>query len=59
VVDPVGAGDAFTAALVLGWRRRMELSSLHILAGEVAGYVCSRAGATPALLPIYRKRMGY
>ena len=49
VIDTIGAGDAFTAALVLGLLRRMELSQINALADEVARYVCSCAGATPPL----------
>jgi fructokinase len=49
VVDTVGAGDSFTAALVLGLLRKMDLEEINILACDVARYVCSQAGATPAL----------
>ena len=49
VVDTVGAGDAFTAALVLGLLSRMPLDEVHRFADEVARYVCSSAGATPEL----------
>ena len=49
VVDTVGAGDSFTAALVMGLLAEMELDALHAAAAEVAGYVCTQAGATPAL----------
>jgi fructokinase len=49
VVDTVGAGDSFTATLVLGLLRTMDLDELNILANEVAHYVCSHAGATPSL----------
>ncbi len=49
VVDTVGAGDAFTAALVLGLLHGETLEEMHEFASEVAGYVCTRAGATPAL----------
>jgi fructokinase len=49
VVDTVGAGDAFTAALVMGLLYQMDLDEIHAAAAEVAGYVCSCPGATPAL----------
>jgi sugar/nucleoside kinase (ribokinase family) len=49
VIDTVGAGDAFTAALVLGLLRRMDLDEINDVANEVARYVCSQPGATPQL----------
>ncbi|MBZ5663968.1 MAG: carbohydrate kinase [Acidobacteriia bacterium] len=49
VVDTVGAGDSFTAALVLGLLRKMDLDEINMLADEVARYVCSQAGATPPM----------
>lgn len=49
VVDTVGAGDSFTAALVLGLLRKMDLDEINNIANDVARYVCSQAGATPAL----------
>lgn len=49
VVDTVGAGDSFTAALVLGLLRKMDLDEINTIANEVARYVCSQAGATPVL----------
>jgi fructokinase len=49
VVDTVGAGDAFTAALALGLLAGWSLADLHQRAGEVAAYVCSQPGATPEL----------
>jgi len=49
VVDTVGAGDSFTAALVLGLLRKMDLDEINTLANDVARCVCSQAGATPAL----------
>jgi fructokinase len=49
VVDTVGAGDSFTAALVLGLLRKMDLDEINTLANEVARYVCSCAGGTPSL----------
>jgi fructokinase len=49
VKDTVGAGDAFTAALIAGLLRGKSLESLHEHAVEVAAYVCSQAGATPRI----------
>lgn len=49
VADTVGAGDAFTAGLALGLLLGMDLDEMHQAAGEVARYVCSRPGGTPAL----------
>jgi fructokinase len=49
VIDTVGAGDSFTATLVLGLLQKMDLDEINDIANEVARYVCSQAGATPAL----------
>jgi fructokinase len=49
VVDTVGAGDAFTAALTLGWLRGRDLEEIGRHACRVAAFVCSQAGATPTL----------
>ena len=56
IVDTVGAGDAFTAALVLGLLQKMELDEMNTLADEVARYVCSCVGATPPLPKSIRDR---
>jgi fructokinase len=47
VVDTVGAGDAFTAALAIGMLRGMPLDDINRWATRVAAFVCSQAGATP------------
>ena len=49
VADTVGAGDAFTAALALGWLRGWELDEINAAASDVARHVCSLPGATPPL----------
>jgi fructokinase len=48
VCDTVGAGDAFTAALVVGWLRRDPLPTLARRACEIAAAVCAQPGAVPA-----------
>jgi fructokinase len=47
LVDTVGAGDAFTAALAMGMLRREPLDAINRQACQLASYVCSRSGAMP------------
>jgi fructokinase len=49
VVDSVGAGDAFTAAMTLGVLAGWDLARVNGQANEVAAFVCTQAGATPKL----------
>ncbi len=49
VVDTVGAGDAFTAAVTLGLLAGWPLSKLHAHAERVAAYVCTQRGGTPPI----------
>lgn len=45
VVDTVGAGDAFTAALVHGLLANFDLNRINALANQLASFVCTRKGA--------------
>lgn len=49
VADTVGAGDAFAAAVALGILNNKELDEINDFANRLAGFVCSRPGATPKL----------
>jgi fructokinase len=55
VVDSVGAGDAFSAALVVGMIKKKELGLINEQANKIAGYVCTQAGATPVLPAEYKQ----
>ncbi len=54
VADAVGAGDAFTAALVCGLLWKWPLSAVARFANGVGGLVASRNGAMPDLAEEYR-----
>lgn len=49
VVDSVGAGDSFTAALCMGALKGWPLNKMNVFANRVAAFVCSQKGATPTL----------
>ena len=49
VVDTIGAGDSFTAAVALGLLHGASLPVINDHANRVAAFVCSRKGAMPAL----------
>jgi fructokinase len=49
VKDTVGAGDAFTAALIVGLLSGWSLEAIHDRAVAAAAFVCTQSGATPAL----------
>jgi fructokinase len=48
VADTVGAGDAFTAALVYHYLRHASVSTLNEAANRMGAWVASQSGATPA-----------
>jgi fructokinase len=47
IIDTVGAGDAYTAALALGLLRGESLENINSCGNRVAAYVCSQPGGTP------------
>jgi len=50
----VGAGDAFTAAVIVGLLREHPLEAIHDHAARLAAFVCGHRGATPAIPPALR-----
>ncbi len=55
IVDTVGAGDSYTAALAVGLLKGLPLATINAWASRVAEFVCSQSGATPQL-PIELRR---
>jgi fructokinase len=51
VADTVGAGDAFTAALIHGYLRGSSLAQINETANRVGAWVASQSGATPPVKP--------
>lgn len=49
IVDSVGAGDAFTAALITGVWRGLPLKAVAECANRVASQVCCQSGASQAI----------
>ncbi len=49
VVDTVGAGDSFTAAVAIGYLQGLPLEEIHLRASERAAYVCTKRGAMVAV----------
>jgi fructokinase len=47
VKDTVGAGDAFTAGLIISLLNGSSLNKCHSLAVELSAYVCENEGAMP------------
>jgi fructokinase len=51
VQDTVGAGDAFTAALVHKYLRKAPLRAMNAAANRMGSWVASQVGATPPADP--------
>ncbi len=47
VVDSIGAGDAFAAAIAVGMLRNMNAERLNDCANRLASFVCASPGAMP------------
>lgn len=54
IVDTIGAGDSFTAAVTIGYLQGLSLDDINDKANKLAAYVCSCQGAMP-LLPNVQK----
>lgn len=53
VADAVGAGDAFTAALIVAWLGGLELPAVARFASRVGAAVAARPGAMPEVRDVY------
>ncbi len=49
VISTVGAGDAFTAAMIMGFLSNMPLDEMNKEANRLAALVCTQHGAVPEL----------
>lgn len=49
VRDAVGAGDAFTATLIMGLLAGRDLETINASANRVGAYVCTQSGAMPEI----------
>jgi len=47
VKDTVGAGDSFTAAMMVGFLNQNPLKEIHQKAVEISAFVCTQDGAMP------------
>ncbi|MEO6948621.1 MAG: carbohydrate kinase [Ginsengibacter sp.] len=47
ISDTIGAGDSFTAAVIIGWLNQMPLAQIHELATNLSAYICTKPGAMP------------
>ncbi|WP_205747780.1 carbohydrate kinase [Desulforhopalus sp. IMCC35007] len=54
IVDTIGAGDSFTATVILGLLKGYTLDTINDNANQVAAFVCSQKGAMPHLPERFR-----
>ena len=47
VKDTVGAGDSFTAAMIMGFAKGNRLKEIHQESVEISAFVCTQDGAMP------------
>lgn len=59
VVDTVGAGDAFSAALISSLLRGCSIPEAHRNAVEVSAYVCTQAGGMPEYGETLREELAF
>jgi fructokinase len=57
IADTVGAGDSFTAALVMGLLHQDDLDVIHDRAARLASFVCTQRGATPRIPDELRRQL--
>jgi len=49
IADTVGAGDSFTATMVVGLLKGLPIPEIHKKAVNLSAYVCTQKGATPII----------
>lgn len=49
IADTVGAGDSFTAAIILGLLNEWQIERISETANRIAAHVCASTGATPPM----------
>ena len=55
IIDTLGAGDAYSAVLALGYLRGWEIGRINKIGSEFAGGICTVEGALPAEDSFYKK----
>lgn len=54
IIDTIGAGDSFTAAMALAYLHGQSLDQINRYATSVAAYVCGQVGAMPVMPAEFR-----